>query len=84
LQWAPENRSQRADPEGWRGWLSAWKEYGIAVDEYRELDEERGLVLVHQHGRGKTSGLEGFIPPLIAPLLDCAKSRRLSLPATPR
>jgi hypothetical protein len=58
LQWAPENRSQRADPEGWRGWLSAWKEYGVAVDDYHELDEERVLVLVHQHGRGKTSGLE--------------------------
>lgn len=44
--------------EGWRGWLSAWEGYGVAVDEYRELDEERVLVLVHQHGRGKTSGLE--------------------------
>jgi hypothetical protein len=44
--------------EGWRGWLSAWKDYGVAVDEFRELDEERVLVLVHQHGRGKTSGLE--------------------------
>jgi ketosteroid isomerase-like protein len=44
--------------EGWRGWLGAWKDYGVTVDEFRELDEERVLVLVHQRGRGKASGLE--------------------------
>lgn len=44
--------------EGWREWLSAWKEFRIEVDEYRELDDERVLVLPRVSGRGKTSGLE--------------------------
>jgi ketosteroid isomerase-like protein len=44
--------------EGFRDWLSAWEEYRVEADEYRELDDERVLVLVHLTGRGKTSGLE--------------------------
>jgi ketosteroid isomerase-like protein len=44
--------------EGLRGWLGAWEELRVAADEYRELDDERVLVLVHVGGRGKTSGLE--------------------------
>ena len=44
--------------EGWREWLSAWEDYRVEADEYRELDEERVLVLSHYSGRGKTSGLE--------------------------
>ena len=44
--------------EGWRAWLSAWEEYRGEVDEYRELDDERVLVLTRRSGRGKTSGLE--------------------------
>jgi hypothetical protein len=38
--------------------LSAWEGIRIEVDEYRELDEERVLVVVHSRGRGKVSGLE--------------------------
>jgi hypothetical protein len=30
----------------------------IVAEEYRELDAERVLVLLHFSGRGKTSGLE--------------------------
>ena len=42
----------------WRDWLGAWEEYHTEADEYRELDDERVLVLAHASGRGKTSGLE--------------------------
>jgi ketosteroid isomerase-like protein len=41
-----------------RGDLSAWEDFRIEVDEYRELDGERVFVLVHFSGRGKTSGLD--------------------------
>lgn len=43
---------------GTRDWLSAWQELRVEAVEYRELDEERVLVLVHSSGRGKASGLE--------------------------
>jgi len=42
----------------WREFLSAWEDYRIFADEYRELDDERVLVLLHAGGRNKTSGLE--------------------------
>lgn len=44
--------------EAWRDALSAWNDWRIEADEYRELDDERVLVLIHRTGRGKTSGLE--------------------------
>ena len=44
--------------EGFRDWLSAWEEFRLAADEYRELDSERVLVLDRFSGRGKTSGLD--------------------------
>ena len=44
--------------EAGRDFLSAWEEYRTEVDEYRELDDERVLVLLRRRGRGKTSGLE--------------------------
>src|SRR2546422_9583544 len=44
--------------EGWREWLGAWEEFRAEADEYRELDDERVLVLDTFSGRGKTSGLE--------------------------
>jgi ketosteroid isomerase-like protein len=43
---------------GWREWLSAWEEVRVETDEFRELDDERVLVLHDYSGRGKTSGLE--------------------------
>jgi ketosteroid isomerase-like protein len=44
--------------EAWRDYLSAWKEYRFAVDQYWELDDERVLVLIRRGGRDKSSGLE--------------------------
>jgi hypothetical protein len=44
--------------QAWHGWLSVWEEYRVEVDEYRELDDERILVLMLHCGRGKTSGLD--------------------------
>lgn len=37
---------------------SAWEEYHSQALEYRELDDERVLVLTRATGRGRTSGLE--------------------------
>lgn len=44
--------------EAWRGFGGAWEEWRVEADEYRELDDERVLVLVRFSGRGKMSGLE--------------------------
>jgi ketosteroid isomerase-like protein len=44
--------------EGARDWLNTWENASAAVDEYRELDGKRVLVLVSYTGRGKASGLE--------------------------
>jgi ketosteroid isomerase-like protein len=44
--------------EGFRANLNAWEEFRVKADDYRELDNERVLVLAHYSGRGKTSGLE--------------------------
>jgi ketosteroid isomerase-like protein len=44
--------------EGQRDFLRAWEDFRFVEDEYRELDDERVLVLLHVSGRGKTSGLD--------------------------
>ena len=44
--------------EGWRAWLAAWEDYRAEVDEYRELDDGRFLMLGRISGRGKTSGVD--------------------------
>jgi ketosteroid isomerase-like protein len=41
-----------------REFLSAYEGLRMVTDEYRELDEERVLVLVRIEGRGKTSGVD--------------------------
>ena len=44
--------------ESWRSQVSAWEAFHAVADEFRQLDDERVLVLGHIGGRGKTSGLE--------------------------
>jgi ketosteroid isomerase-like protein len=44
--------------EAWSWWLNAWEGLRSDVEEYRELDAERVLVLMRLSGRGKTSGVE--------------------------
>ena len=44
--------------EATRTWLSAWEDVRIEVEEYREIDDERLLVLIQFRARGKTSGLD--------------------------
>ena len=60
----PEGPSPRSSTglaemaDGLRGWLSAWEEFRVEAEEYRELDAERVLVLNYFTGKGKTSGLD--------------------------
>src|SRR5437899_1630695 len=42
--------------EGWRA-SSTWQRYRVEAVEYRELDNDRLLVLMQHGGRGKASGL---------------------------
>jgi ketosteroid isomerase-like protein len=44
--------------DNWRDWLIAWKDFGMTAEAFRELDDERVLVLHSYRGRGKTSGLK--------------------------
>jgi ketosteroid isomerase-like protein len=44
--------------EGTRSWISAWDDHRTVADEYREIDDERVLVLIRLSGRGKTSEVD--------------------------
>jgi ketosteroid isomerase-like protein len=44
--------------QAWREFLEQWEEWRVEPVEYRELDDERVLVLIKLSGRGKSSGLE--------------------------
>jgi hypothetical protein len=48
----------RRAEERLRDFMTAWKDFHVEVEEYRELDGERVLVLNTRSGRGKTSGVE--------------------------
>ena len=42
----------------WRAVMSGWEELRTEAEEYRQLDDERVLVLARRSGHGKRSGLE--------------------------
>jgi ketosteroid isomerase-like protein len=44
--------------EAWRDFIMAWEGQHVEIDEYRELDDERVLVLGRFKGRGKASGVD--------------------------
>jgi ketosteroid isomerase-like protein len=44
--------------KAWSRMLSAWEDLKATPEEFRELDDERVLVLLHNEGRGKGSGIE--------------------------
>jgi len=44
--------------EAWREFLETWEEWRVEAEEYREIDDERVLVLIRIGGRGRASGLE--------------------------
>jgi ketosteroid isomerase-like protein len=43
---------------GFRDFLSAWEDFHPAAEEFRQLNDERVLVLQRYRGRGKASALE--------------------------
>ena len=51
-------RGIRALAAVWRETISPFSEFRVAIEEMRELDDGRVLVLTRNTGRGKTSGLE--------------------------
>jgi ketosteroid isomerase-like protein len=44
--------------DNWREFQGAWADYSLKAEDYRQLDDERILVMVRLSGRGKASGLE--------------------------
>jgi ketosteroid isomerase-like protein len=43
---------------GWREFLTAWADYAVRAERYREIGDGRVLVILHASGRGRTSGAE--------------------------
>lgn len=57
----PEGGRFRGLSEAARAWskyLSAWENLVVRTETYREVGPDRVLVLFHNEGRGKTSGLQ--------------------------
>jgi len=44
--------------DGWRQRLSVWADHRMEVDEFREVGDDRVLVLAHAVARGQASGMD--------------------------
>ncbi len=42
----------------WRELQGAWEDHGIRADDYRQLEDERILLMARLSGRGRASGLD--------------------------
>jgi ketosteroid isomerase-like protein len=51
-------RGRTAMAAMWAGFLAAWHDHRVEVEEYRRVDDERVLVLNRVRAEGKTSGFE--------------------------
>jgi ketosteroid isomerase-like protein len=49
--------------EGWHSRLGAFDDHRMQVDEFREVGDDRVLVLAHAVARGKASGMDVRSPP---------------------
>jgi hypothetical protein len=66
----------------WRDFIAAYDDLSVTVEEYREIDARRVLVLLQLSGRGKASGVEiGGVTARNASLFDIEGGlvRRLAL-----
>jgi ketosteroid isomerase-like protein len=66
----------------WRDVISAYEQFSVTAEEYREVDARRVLVLVRFSGRGKTSGMDlGSVSARNASVLEIEDGlvRRLAL-----
>ena len=51
-------RGLRAMGQAWRETISGFSEFRVEIEEIREVDEDRVLVLTRNTGRGESSGFE--------------------------
>jgi ketosteroid isomerase-like protein len=60
----------------WRDFLGAWTDYSIEGEEFRELDGDRVLVLLHAKGHGKSSG--AAIAPMVGANIFTIRAGRVA------
>jgi ketosteroid isomerase-like protein len=55
---AGSSRGLAGMAKNWRSWLDAWENFRAGAEGFRQVDDQRVLVLNSFSGRGKASGLE--------------------------
>jgi ketosteroid isomerase-like protein len=65
-------RGARSTLEAWSGWLEAWEEFGLELEE--TIGEgERVVALITLRGRGKASG--ALVEDKVGSIFDCNRGR---------